>query len=104
MPIRVQSRNRHLFRLSPDVAVLYGRALSIAHEIHISGKDGDVLVARIQADQQAVSKFCALERMAWRDPAGESPKGWPIEFVARPNIESALPLATTLHAMNIPQP
>lgn len=33
---------------------LYGRALSVAQEIHTSGNDGDVLVARIRADQQAV--------------------------------------------------
>jgi hypothetical protein len=33
---------------------LYGRALSVAQEIHTPEKDGDVLVTRIRTDQQAV--------------------------------------------------
>jgi hypothetical protein len=33
---------------------LYGRALSVAQEIHTPENDGNSLVARIRADQQAV--------------------------------------------------
>jgi len=47
--------NRHRDNRNYVVAhALYGRALSVAQEIHTSGNDGDVLVARIRADQQAV--------------------------------------------------
>ncbi|HYM79557.1 MAG TPA: hypothetical protein VE377_26510 [Candidatus Dormibacteraeota bacterium] len=47
--------NRHRENHNFVVAhALYGRALSVAQEIHASGNDGDVLVARIRADQQAV--------------------------------------------------
>lgn len=47
--------NRHRENHNYVVAhALYGRALSVAQEIHTSGNNGDVLVARIRADQQAV--------------------------------------------------
>jgi hypothetical protein len=47
--------NRHRENHNYVVAhALYGRALSVAQEIHTSGNDGNILVTRIRADQQAV--------------------------------------------------
>ncbi|HYM74375.1 MAG TPA: hypothetical protein VE377_00225, partial [Candidatus Dormibacteraeota bacterium] len=47
--------NRHRENHNYVVAhALYGRALAVAQEIHTSGNDREVLVARIRADQQAV--------------------------------------------------
>ncbi|MGA2859611.1 MAG: hypothetical protein ABSE40_22305 [Candidatus Sulfotelmatobacter sp.] len=47
--------NRHRENHNYVVAhALYGRALSVAQEIHTPEKDGDVLVTRIRTDQQAV--------------------------------------------------
>ena len=47
--------NRHRENHNYVVAhALYGRALSVAQEIHTPEKDGNSLVARIRADQQAV--------------------------------------------------
>jgi hypothetical protein len=43
---------------------LYTRALSVARQIHIPEHDGNVLVARIQTDQQAVLDQVASERAA----------------------------------------
>ncbi len=47
--------NRHRENRNYVVAhALYGRALSVAQEIHTPGNDGNILVTRIRADQQAV--------------------------------------------------
>ncbi len=47
--------NRHRENHNYVVAhALYGRALSVAQEIHTSEKDGNALVTRIRKDQQAV--------------------------------------------------
>ena len=47
--------NRHRENHNYVVAcALYGRALSVAEEIHTPENDGNVLVARIRTDQQAV--------------------------------------------------
>jgi hypothetical protein len=47
--------NRHRVNHNYVVAyALYGRALSVAQEIHTSENDGNVLVTRIRTDQQAV--------------------------------------------------
>jgi hypothetical protein len=47
--------NRHRENHNYVVAhALYGRALSVAQEIHTPENDGNVLVARIRTDQQAV--------------------------------------------------
>ena len=43
---------------------LYTRALSVAQQIHIPEHDGNILVARIRTDQQAVFDQLALERVA----------------------------------------
>jgi hypothetical protein len=40
---------------------LYGRALSVAQEIHTPENDGSVLVTRIRADQQAVLEMLRSE-------------------------------------------
>ena len=61
--------NRHRENHNYVVAhALYGRALSVAQEIHTSGNDGDVLVARIRADQQAVFEILR---------SGKSVSMWP---------------------------
>ncbi len=47
--------NRHRENHNYVVAhALYGRALSVAQEIHTPENDGNVLVTRIRTDQQAV--------------------------------------------------
>ena len=47
--------NRHRENHNYVVAhALYGRALSVAQEIHTPGNDGNALVTRIRTDQQAV--------------------------------------------------
>jgi hypothetical protein len=60
--------NRHRENHNYVVAhALYGRALSVANEIHTSGNDGNSLVTRIRTDQQGVfemlrSGISGLER------------------------------------------
>lgn len=61
--------NRHRENHNYVVAhALYGRALSVAQEIHTSGNDGDVLVARIRAHQQAVFEILRSGKSALEGP------------------------------------
>ncbi len=53
---------------------LYGRALSVAQEIHTSGNDGDVLVTRIRTDQQAVFEMLRSGKSGSARPPLEKPQ------------------------------
>ena len=81
--------NRHRENHNYVVAhALYGRALSVAQEIRTSENDGNALVARIRTDQQAVFEMLRSgESGPENTSVGESTEGWPIEFMARPNID-----------------